>query len=102
MIKAVLPSSISSYSETSQLRGSVISKSCLLLHLQVQHVRFGRLHGSFLGVHVRAGLIVFLLADHLFGEQFRPKSLQKPVKRLASSEGFNRWITKSRKTLIEY
>ena len=35
-------------------------------------------------------------------QKIRPKSLQKPIKRLASVEGFNRWITKSRKTLIEY
>jgi hypothetical protein len=35
-------------------------------------------------------------------QKIRPKSLQKPIKRLASGEGFNLWITKSRKTLIEY
>src|ERR1700736_1974485 len=35
-------------------------------------------------------------------QKIRPKSLQKPIKRLASGQGFNLWITKSRKTLIEY
>src|ERR1700688_2305715 len=35
-------------------------------------------------------------------QEIRPKSLRKTIKRLASGEGFNLWITKSRKTLIEY
>ena len=41
-------------------------------------------------------------SGQILAVQIRPKSLQKPIKRLASVESFNRWITKSRKTLIEY